>query len=95
MNNDGFVFGGDLCCDGAINAVNWTDIAILQNAIFTNFPVKLGVAGNQLKTIPQQERGWFAVNLAVDTAYNHCVGLCGFGTLAGSLHNLEFRFRRA
>src|SRR5262249_37451754 len=96
MVKSGFQQGGHTYDDGPHNAVDWTNVAVLQNAI-AHGPVKIGVAADQLETAwdaknaqnpgnPQD--GWFATGFKQDTAEDHCVSLCGYGTfswLAGQL----------
>ena len=70
-------------------SVDYTNSATLQSAI-SQGPVKLGVAGDQLNTVwwnagSSQNggvSGWFATGFQRDTNYDHCVSLCGYGTLA-------------
>src|ERR1700733_5293893 len=47
MQTDGFAAGGHTYDDGAILSVNWTDPAVLIQAIWEG-PVKIGVAADQL-----------------------------------------------
>jgi hypothetical protein len=81
MMTDGFKQGGHTYDDGPHTAVNWTNAAILQNAI-AHGPVKIGVAANQLETVYQAHpaTGWFATGFTQDTNEDHCVSLCGYGT---------------
>jgi hypothetical protein len=75
--------------DGPYVLVDFTNAATLQGAIFEG-PVKLGVAGNQLDTLwwasggsaAGGKSGWFATGFAKDTDYDHCVSLCGYGTIS-------------
>jgi hypothetical protein len=79
----GFVQGGRTYDDGPHVAVNWTDAAILQNAL-AHGTVKLGIAADQLETVWQAhpKNGWFATGFKQDNAEDHCVSLCGYGTFA-------------
>jgi len=84
MQSDGFRQNGSIDDDGPYFSVNWTDPAILQSAISTG-PVKIGVAANQLETAWHStggHTGWFGTGFQRDTAEDHCVSLCGYGTLA-------------
>jgi hypothetical protein len=96
MQTGGFVEGGHTYDDGAILSVNWTNATILDHAIWEG-PVKIGVAANQLDatwhahggSVNGGKSGWFATGYHQDTAEDHCVTLCGYGTmawLAGQLH---------
>ncbi len=83
MVTKGFVQGGHTYDDGPANSVNWTNAAILQNAI-AHGPVKIGIAADQLENVWQKhpENGWFATGFTQDNAEDHCVSLCGYGTFA-------------
>jgi hypothetical protein len=87
MQNDGFLQIGRLYDDGPYLSVNWTDSTILQSAIATG-PVKIGVAGDQLLTAWDSAGGnssggktWFGTGFQSDSNEDHCVSLCGYGTL--------------
>lgn len=69
--------------DGPYKSVDWTNDAALRTAIFTG-PVKIAVAASQLEGVAGmgQHNGWFAHGFHVDQATDHCVSLCGYGTLA-------------
>jgi hypothetical protein len=83
METAGFPQGGNLYNDGTPLAVDWTNPAILQNALAQG-PVKIGVAADQLENVVPDPptNGWFAVEFVKDTNEDHCVSLCGFGTIA-------------
>jgi hypothetical protein len=83
MVTGGFVQGGHTYDDGPAKSVDWTNAAIVQNAI-AHGPVKIGIAANQLETVYQAhpKNGWFATGFKQDTAEDHCVSLCGYGTFA-------------
>jgi hypothetical protein len=83
MVTDGFKQDGHTYDDGPQFAVNWTDPAVLQNAI-AHGPLKLGVAADQLEPVFQShpKNGWCATGFKEDTKYDHCVSLCGYGTFA-------------
>jgi len=88
MQLSGFQKHGDTYDDGTINSVNWTVAATLQSAIFHG-PVKLGVAGDQLDALwlasggnpSGGNNGWFATGFHTDPNEDHCVSLCGYGTI--------------
>jgi hypothetical protein len=76
--------------------VNWENAGILNQAIWEG-PVKIGVAADQLLAtwraagggVNGGKSGWFATGYHKDTAEDHCVSLCGYGSmawLAGQLH---------
>lgn len=89
MTSNGFQQGGQTYDDGPNTSVDWTNVAILQNAI-AHGPVKIGIAANQLDAVWQNhpQNGWFATGFVQDNAEDHCVSLCGYGNfswLAGQL----------
>lgn len=84
MQHDGFTVGSTTYDDGPYRSVNWTKPAILQSAI-SNGPVKIGIAADQVEAAwhsTNGKDGWFATGFHADTAEDHCVSLCGYGTLA-------------
>lgn len=82
METAGFSQDGKLYNDGNPTAVNWHDAEMLQNAIAQG-PIKIGVAAEQLENVvPDPPRnGWFATGFQPDQNEDHCVSLCGFGTI--------------
>jgi hypothetical protein len=89
MRTKGFYQGGHTYDDGPHISVDWTNTAILQNAI-AHGPVKIGVAANQLQAVVPDppKNGWFATGFQKDNNIDHCVSLCGYGSfswLAGQL----------
>jgi hypothetical protein len=84
MQNDGFQQDQNIYDDGQYYSVDWTDSAILRSAI-SNGPVKIGVAADQLEAAwgaGGYQTGWFGTGFQADSAEDHCVSLCGYGTLA-------------
>jgi hypothetical protein len=84
MQTDGFRKGKCTYDDGPHFSVNWTNSTTLQSAI-SQGPVKIGVAANQLETAWHSTNGtsgWFAVGFHTDTNIDHCVSLCGYGTIS-------------
>jgi acylphosphatase len=90
MQNDGFAEGNYVYDDGPYSSVNWTNAGILQSAIALG-PVKLGIAADQLETAYWSNgghTGWFGTGFHNDSNEDHCVALCGYGSiswLAGEL----------
>ena len=90
MTQTGFLINGDIYGDGGAKFVNWRDNAILQNAISSG-PVKLGINADQLNYVYNEydrTNGWFATEFKQNLNIDHCVSLCGYGTiswLAGQL----------
>lgn len=91
MQHDGFRQGGQVYDDGVHATVDWTNPSALHAAIAQG-PVKLGVAADQLDDAwlsTGGANGWFATGFHADPNEDHCVSLCGYGTigwLAGQLH---------
>jgi len=92
MQTQGFQLGNKTCDDGPYFAVNWNDPAILQSAISSHGPVKIGVAAEYFQTAGQGQQGvvtpgtsgWAMYGYPLTNAQqeDHCVSLCGYGTLA-------------
>jgi hypothetical protein len=83
MRTGGFNQNGKTYDDGPYSSVDWTNATALKNAIGTVGPVKIGVAADQLQnTIHAIQNGWFATGYTQDTNEDHCVSLCGYGTMA-------------
>lgn len=80
MTKHGFKQTHRVYDDGPARSVNWTDASLLRNAI-SHGPVKIGVAADQLDTVYTGKSGWFATGFHQDSAEDHCVSLCGYGTL--------------
>jgi hypothetical protein len=84
METGGFVQDGNTYDDGPYFSVDWTNSATLQSAI-SQGPVKIGIAANQLDAAYSStggKTGWFATGFMPDSAEDHCVSLCGYGTFA-------------
>jgi hypothetical protein len=84
MQNDGFHQSGHAFDDGQIYSVDWTNASALNSAI-SQGPVKSGVAAIQLETAwrtTNGQTGWFGLGFQNDNAEDHCVSLCGYGSLA-------------
>ena len=84
MQTDGFHENGKTFDDGQIFSVDWTNPSTLDSAI-SRGPVKIGVAATQLETawrITNGQTGWFGLGFQKDDAEDHCVSLCGYGSLA-------------
>jgi hypothetical protein len=83
MQAGGFPQGESLYDDGPFVSVDWTNAAILQNAIAQG-PVKIGVAADQLENVVPDPptSGWIASGFTQDQNEDHCVALCGYGPIA-------------
>jgi hypothetical protein len=90
MQTDGFVVGSSKYCDGPFTFVDFFNPAHLKSAI-TKGPIKLAVASAQLKAEYWKQYdnpAWLALGFQPDKDIDHCISLCGFGTigwLAGML----------
>jgi len=83
MQEGGLKAGSKTYDDGPHFSVNWTHPATLRSAI-SHGPVKIGVAADQLETAwhtTNGETGWFATKFHPDANEDHCVSLCGYGTI--------------
>lgn len=91
MQSDGFPGGATKYCDGPYNFVDFFNIAHLKSAIVKG-PVKFAVASTQLKAEYWKQidkQGLLALGFQRDQNIDHCISLCGFGTigwLAGRLN---------
>lgn len=81
MVTAGFSQNGLLYDDGPPLSVDYTNAASLHNAI-SRGPVKIGIAATQLENVVGTTNGWFALGFHQDTNMDHCVSLCGYGSIA-------------
>jgi hypothetical protein len=84
MQNDGFPESPYIYDDGPYFSVNWINSTVLRGAI-ANGPVKIGVAADQIESAWNtygRRTGWFGIGFQADANEDHCVSLCGYGTLA-------------
>jgi hypothetical protein len=86
VRTKGIYFGDSQYLDGAPKSVNFTNPAILKNAIYQG-PVKLGVAADQLENVVQAipnypVNGFVCTGFSTDGNLDHCVSLCGYGPAA-------------
>lgn len=90
MQDDGFPDGSSVYDDGPYLSVNWTRPSTLQSAI-TRGPVKIGVAADQLERAYRAgngRTGWIGTGFHRDRNEDHCVALCGYGTISWLLSQL-------
>jgi len=80
MKTGGFSQDGNTYNDGPTTSIDWTNAAVLQNAI-ANGPVKIGVAATQLQSAVGDSNGWVATGFKTDNNEDHCVALCGYGSM--------------
>jgi hypothetical protein len=91
MQKGGFTQDTHTYDDGAPNSVNWTDAPTLQSAI-CHGPVKIGIAADQLHAVCQAndfKSGWLATGFKEDSKEDHCVSLCGYGTISWLAQQLK------
>jgi hypothetical protein len=86
MQTDGFPLNGKTYDDGPHYSVNWTNAATLQSAIYSRGPVKIGVGAEAFQTnaygqVTPGTSGWTMYNYPANQPEDHCVSLCGYGTL--------------
>jgi hypothetical protein len=84
MQSDGFQQNGSVYDDGGYARVIYNDASNLQSAIAMG-PVKLGIAADQIDNAWNStggRSGWFATGFHADSAEDHCVSLCGYGSIA-------------
>lgn len=92
MQKDGFPHNNKKYDDGAHYSVNWVNAAILNSAIYSHGPVKIGVAAEYFQSAaPGQQgivtpgtSGWAIHNYPPTSSQqeDHCTSLCGYGPLA-------------
>jgi hypothetical protein len=87
MQTKGFPYNNKTYDDGPHLSVNWTNAAILQSAIYTHGPVKIGVAAEEFQSNPHGlvtpgTSGWTMYDYPKGGVEDHCTSLCGYGTLA-------------
>jgi hypothetical protein len=87
MQTDGFPLNNKKYDDGPYLAVNWHNSTILKSAIYSHGPVKIGVGAEDFQTHTQGKvtpgtSGWAMYNYPKNQTEDHCVSLCGYGTLA-------------
>ena len=80
MIADGFQQDAVSYKDGAYTAVDWSNEAVLQNAISLG-PVKIGIDADALPDTAGNANGWSAFGGTPGQFSNedHCVSLCGYG----------------
>jgi hypothetical protein len=84
MQNGGFSVPPFTYDDGPHYSVDWTNAATLQSAI-SRGPVKIGIAADQIETAWNStggQSGWFATGFHADANEDHCVSLCGYGSIS-------------
>lgn len=80
MQKVGIVVDGKTYTDGPYKSVDWTNDDITCSAIYTG-PVKIAVAANQFEKSYKETNGWFGTGWRRDNSIDHCVNLCGYGTM--------------
>ena len=87
MQTTGFPLNNKKYDDGPYNAVDWTNAAILQSAIYSHGPVKIGVGAGDFQSnanglVTPGTSGWAMYNYPKNQPEDHNTSLCGYGTLA-------------
>jgi len=87
MQTNGFPLNNQTYDDGPYNAVNWANPAILQSAIYSHGPVKIGVGAGDFQSnadglVTPGTSGWVMCNYPKNLPEDHCTSLCGYGNLA-------------
>jgi hypothetical protein len=92
MQTHGFQIDRIAHLDGPFNKVDWTNTAVLNDAIANVGAVKIGVASASLTASPHGRvthnqvtpgtSGWAIYDLPAGQPGNHCASLCGYGRLA-------------
>jgi len=93
MQNGGFSDGPLAYDDGPHYSVDWTNAGALQSALSLG-PVKIGIAADQIDTAWNStggRSGWFATGFHDDTNEDHCVSLCGYGSISWLAQQLGVR----
>ena len=68
---------------GPYRSVDWEDRANLCSAIYESKAcVKIGIASSGLGGAVQGRNGWVVLSAKKSRSIDHCVALCGYGTLA-------------
>jgi hypothetical protein len=93
MQAHGFPFNNKTYDDGPYLAVNWASAAILNSAIYSHGPVKIGVGAEDFQSNPHGlvtpgTSGWAMYNYPKNQPEDHCVSLCGYGTTLAELVGL-------
>jgi hypothetical protein len=87
MQTQGFPLNARVYNDGPFQSVDWTNDATLQSAIANMGPVKLGVGAEDFQSnangaVTPGSSGWTMYNYPQNQPEDHCVSLCGYGSLA-------------
>ncbi|HLI52500.1 MAG TPA: hypothetical protein VKU87_11945 [Thermomicrobiaceae bacterium] len=87
MQSGGFPLDNDVYDDGGYYSVEWTNAGILQSAIYSQGPVKIGVGAGDFQSnahgsVTPGTSGWAMYNYPTGQGEDHCVSLCGYGTLS-------------
>jgi hypothetical protein len=78
MAQKGFQQDGNTYNDGPKASVDWTNLAVLQNAIYYG-TVKIAVAAGQLSGVVTSRNGWVGTGFRRDNNSDHSTSVPGFG----------------
>ena len=83
MQKRGFEVNGRFLRDGPFNAVDWTNLTTLHGAVAHAGPVKVGLAGTDLKSgrMTPGVSGWAVCDLAPAEGGDECGSVFGYGPL--------------
>lgn len=83
MAKVGVLYNTTTYTDGPYKSVDYTTWAVLTSAI-NQGPVKIGVASSQFDNVTGvgQNNGWVMTGFTKDANEDHCVSLCGYGTMS-------------
>jgi hypothetical protein len=84
MAKSGFTVSGTNYTDGPAESVDYTNWATLTSAISAG-PVKIGVDADDIEPAVNTTNGasgWFGTGWTDSNNQDHCVSLCGYGTVA-------------
>ena len=97
MQNDGFVIGSKMYCDGPYALVDYMSDFALRSAI-SKGPIKLFVASAQLYSAYIRQKGnksWLALGFKPENEFNHVISLCGYGSIGWLAGMLDFKLPAA
>ncbi len=81
MASNGLTVGSTPYLDGGYTGVDYSNEDALKSAISTG-PVKIGIDADGLPSGAGNSSGWFSTDSGVMQNEDHCVALCGYGTVA-------------
>jgi hypothetical protein len=93
LQTDGFQMEGKAYLDGPFNSLDWTNAAVLNDAIANVGPVKIGIGSANLSSghgqVTSGTSGWAIYDLSSGQPEDYCASLCGYGPLAALIDLFE------